>query len=77
MEKGLFLKEGVMVRYVHKVDADPTETPNISPAVVVKVKEDRVVNLFVMTSSGTFHVSDVPKGGPVERGTWHRFQIGE
>lgn len=77
MEDRHAVKEGHMVRYVHKFDADTTETPNISPAIVVKVKEGRIVNLFIMTSSGTFHAVNVPHCIKNTRGTWHRHQIGE
>lgn len=73
--KSIFLKEGSTVHYVHKVDTDVTEVPNISPAIVTKMKKGRKVNLFVMTSNGTFHMNDVPHGGPEERGTWHRFEL--
>lgn len=76
-DRGIILKEGDMVRYVHKYDADPSETPNISPAMIIKKKEDRKMNLFVFTSSGHFNATDVPHGGVNDRGTWHRFQIGE
>lgn len=70
--RSMGLKEGSTVHYVHKFDADPSETPNISPAIVVKMKPGRKLNIFVITSNGSFHQNDVAYSSDYVRGTWHR-----
>lgn len=71
------IKEGDIVRYVYRVDTDPTEKPNVSSAICTKIHQspgssgDEVVDLHVFHSLGFFIALKVKKGHTKERGTWH------
>lgn len=63
-------QKGSWVLYTVKIDTDPTETPNIWPAVITKINETGA-DLQVLHSVGGFQMQDVKEGQPGERGTWH------
>jgi len=64
-------KKGDTVFFVDLFDYDLSETPNVHPAIVTKVRSDGSLDLFVMFMTGTFHKTAVPQGAPDQRGTWH------
>lgn len=64
------VREGDIVLYVHTVDGDATESPNVSPALVTKAFED-TVHLTVFTSNGFFYSKNIPYNSAGTRGTWH------
>lgn len=66
------VQKGRIVHYVHKVDTDPSETPNVSAALVVKVHEGNKVDLHCFHQTGSFVEHQVnPSEDHTERGSWH------
>lgn len=66
------VSKGDIVLYTDMFDADTSESPNINPAIVVKVNEsDGSLDLVVFFINGSFYKADVQKGSPITRGTWH------
>ena len=64
-------EKGSIVLYTEHLDSDASETPNISPAMVVEVNGDATLDLWIFFSNGFFNKLQVPKGIPGQRGTWH------
>ena len=62
---------GDMVRYVHLADNPMEPSPNISCALVTKVRPSGRVDLRIFFSTGDFISTDVEYGANQERGTWH------
>lgn len=67
---------GRIVGYVHKVDMqEGVESPNVSPAMIVQVYEDKVVDLVVFHGNGIFFAKKVQQGSGKERQTWHWLRL--
>lgn len=65
------MKKGMIVLYTEMFDADQSESPNVGPAIVTRVHPDDVLDLTVFFMNGFFLKSNIHKGEPSERGTWH------
>lgn len=64
-------KRGDIVFYTDRFDSEAGETPNVSPALVVDVNADESLNLTVFFMNGSFWRTNVKKGDPSQRSTWH------
>lgn len=69
------VNKGDMVLYIDELDADSSEEPNMSPAIVTKVHNlqsvhhaHQIVDLVSFVSNGVFFKYDVPFGN--QRGHW-------
>lgn len=62
---------GSIVLYCDQFDADDSQSPNVSPALVVKVNPDETLCLQVFFINGSFTKLNVKRGEPTERRTWH------
>jgi len=63
---------GRIVHYVQKVDTqDDTSSPNVNPAMVVRVYDNHVCDLAVFHGNGMYFAKKINQGGHEERQTWH------
>lgn len=71
------LGAGDMVLYTDEFDADTTQTPNVSAAMISKVYADgTTLDLTIFVQNGIFFKTGVPQdtaaaGSTPTRGTWH------
>ena len=67
---------GRVVAYVLPIDSQGTEVvPNVNPAIITRVHDDKTVDLFVMHSNGNYSLKSVSHGGDEERGSWHWLRL--